>query len=259
MKKIWQGSSLKPVFIIFILNTTYLLKVPVLKMLLLVSRMIRIARYDYDGAFLSKQRPWFSQKSCIFILTRLRVTECLALKETEDGIFLWEIVKVRWVLSSPRLKRKALEWFSPSFPLASQPWQCLPWPACWIGAKSTRETVGGGGRWGEGQEETAWEQGKPPKSRSGKPYSQTQASPLTIPNPLPSHHFQLWKEISNIWGKVRPNILEFERHKSGFTIHWLSFAKLWKIINHSIMEKKNHFSLASAQRISTVSSRIQNW
>lgn len=217
--------------------------------------MIWIARYDCDGALLSKHRPRFSQKSWIFILTWLRVTECLALKETDDGIFLWEIVKVRWVLSSPRLERKALEWFSPSFPLASQPWQCLPQPACWIGAKSRRETVGGGGRRGEGQvrEGVPWVQRgnrvSPPKSRSGKPCSQTQAPTLTIPHPLPSHHFPLWKEISNIWGKVRPNILEFERHKSGFTIHWLSFAKLWKIINHSIMEKKSCFFSFSLENI----------
>ena len=215
MKKIWQGSGLKPCqtrvpvwsLEVSILNTTYLLKVPFIKMLLLVSRMIRIARCDCDGALLSKHRPWFSQKSWIFILTWLRVTECLALKETEDGIFLWEIVKVRWVLSSPRLERKALEWFSPSFPLASQPWQCLPQPACWIGAKSRRGTVGGGGRQGEGQvrERVPWVQRgnrvSPPKSRSGKPYSQTQASTLTTPHPLPPHHFPLWKEISNIWEK----------------------------------------------------------
>ena len=153
--------------------------------------MIRIARYDCDGALLSKHRPRFSQKSWIFILTWLRVTECLALKETEDGIFLWEIIKVRWVLSSPRLERKALEWFSPSFPLASQPWQCLPQPACWIGAKSRRETVRGGGRQGEGQVRERvprvqhGNRESPPKSRSGKPYSQTQASTLTIPQPSP--------------------------------------------------------------------------
>lgn len=55
---------LKAQLIIFSFNTKNGLQVSgtVLKMLLLVSKMTQIARYDSDLASLSKQQPWVSQK-----------------------------------------------------------------------------------------------------------------------------------------------------------------------------------------------------
>lgn len=64
-------------------------------------------------------------------------------------------------------------------------------------------------------------------------------TPRPTPPPLPFSSPPALKGESRYLRKVRPNISEFEHHRSGFTIHWLRFAKLWKMINHSIMNNNN--------------------
>lgn len=88
-----------------------------------------------------------------------------------------------------------------------------------------------------------------PKGRSGGPHCRLMLPPYNSP----SHALPISSSSENIQyllcGKVRPNILEFECHKSAFTIHWPNFAKLWKIRNHSVREKKLFFFSFSPQNI----------
>ena len=220
--------------------------------------MILIDGHNRDLRLLSKQRPGISQKFWGLILFCYGLPHVLLLRRHRPEFSCEKLLRFSESFHHQSLRARPWSGFHCTLLLPSNR-EGLPQPICcdrsW-GGREGWEAEGKGQEW-EGALNAVWEQGcAPPKvgleSHPGNSPDNSASHSLPV---APS--FEKWYPIFVVRGSQTKHF-GAEHQKSGFTIHWLSFAKLWNSINHSIMEK-NNFSLASAQRISTDSLRIKSW